>query len=803
MARSCIAVIAAACVMGVGAPSGAGAQQPAAAAPPQRALLDQFCVACHNDRLRTGGLSMQQLDITDVAANAETLEKIVRKLRDGEMPPAGRRRPDAVAIDSFATALEARLDAAAAPDPGRVASRRLNRTEYVNAVRDLLALEIEGADFLPGDLAGFGFDNNADVLSITPSLMARYMSAATKISRLALASPDNRPASHFYSVPARARQDARMDSRLPFATQGGLAVRHTFPLDGEYLFRIRLQRNSVSYGIEGIEEDEHAIELRVDHALVKRFAIGGKHQGLDPGTIIGVEEDDLEGQRIHTYRLTADDHLEVRVPVGAGTRTVAAAFTRTMPSAAASGSRIGIDKLQIAGPYDGQAPDHTPSRSRIFACYPGRANEEEPCARAIITTLARRAYRRPVTDADVQPLLELYAAGRGAGTFDTGIERAVEGLLSSPKFLIRLEEERVDAGAVYRLTDLEFASRLSFFLWKSIPDDELLDLAARGRLADPTVLAAQVRRMLEDRRATRFMDDFVEQWLQVRNIHSHEPDGALFRGYDTTLRDAMARETQLFFANQVREDRPVQDLLRADYTYLNERLARHYGIDGVYGSHLRRVRLSDERRMGLLGQGSVLTVTSYPDRTSVVLRGKWVLENLLGSPPPPPPPNVPPLEENASGARPESLRERMEQHRSNPVCASCHNRMDQLGFALEHYDAVGRWRDTDGGAPINASIMLAGQTVDTPREFREALLGYGHDAFVRTVVEKLLTYASGRGLGYADAPTVRDLMRDLARNGYRWSALVQGVVESAPFRMRRASRAGASGPASNAAPAGE
>ena len=801
MARSCIAVIAAAYVMGVGMP-GVAAQQPEGAVHPQRALLDEFCVACHNDRLRTGGFSMQNLDITDVAANAEILEKMVRKLRDGEMPPAGRRRPDAAAIDSFATALEVRLDAAAPPDPGRVASRRLNRTEYVNAVRDLLALEIDGADFLPSDLAGFGFDNNADVLSVTPSLMARYMSAATKISRLALASPDNRPASHFYSVPARARQDVRMDSRLPFATQGGLAVRHTFPLDGEYLFRIRLQRNSVSYGIEGIEEDEHAIELRVDHALVKRFAIGGKHKGLDPGTIIGVEEDDLEGQRIHTYRLTADDHLEVRVPVGAGTRTVAAAFTRTMPSAAASGSRIGIDKLQIAGPYDGQAPDHTPSRSRIFACYPGRADEEEPCARAIITTLARRAYRRPVTDADVQPLLEIYAAGRGTGTFDTGMERAVEALLSSPKFLMRLEGEPVDAGAAYRLSDLELASRLSFFLWKSIPDDELLDLAARGRLSAPDVLAAQVRRMLADRRAGRFLDDFVEQWLQVRNIHSHEPDRGLFRGYDTTLRDAMARETQLFFASQVREDYPIPELLRADYTYLNERLARHYGIGGVYGSHLRRVALSDERRMGLLGQGSVLTVTSYPDRTSVVLRGKWVLETLLGSPPPPPPPNVPPLEENDPGERPASLRERMEQHRSNPVCASCHNRMDELGFALEHYDAVGQWRETDGGAPIDARITLAGRMVDGPRAFREALLGYGDDAFVRTVVEKLLTYALGRGLGYADAPTVRNLVRELARNDYRWSALVQGIVESAPFRMRQTSRTSAAA-SPNAAPAGE
>ncbi len=794
------AAVAAACMLGAAALNAAAAQEPDHP-PRQRALVDEYCVACHNDRLQTGGLSLESLDIRDVATNAEILEKVVRKLRDGEMPPEGRRRPDAAAIDSFAASLEAALDAAAPVAPGRVASRRLNRTEYANAIRDLLALEIDGADFLPGDLAGFGFDNNADVLSITPSLMARYLSAATRINRLALASPDNRPASHVYSVPARARQDARMDGRLPFATQGGLAVRHTFPLDGEYLFKVRLQRNSVSYGIEGIEEDEHAIELRVDHTLVKRFRIGGKFKGLDPGTIIGVEEDDLEGQRIHTYRLTADDHLEVRVPVGAGTRTVAAAFTRTMPSAAATRARIGIDRLQIAGPYSGQVPEHTPSRGRLFVCHPGRADEEERCARKIITTLVRRAYRRPATESDVRPLLEIYAAGRGAGTFDTGIERAVEALLSSPKFLMRLEDEPVDAGAVYRLSDLELASRLSFFLWKSIPDDELLDLAVRGRLADPAVLAAEVRRMLADGRATRFMDDFVEQWLQVRNLHSHEPDSALFPSYDTTLRDAMARETQLFFASQVREDRPIPELLRADHTYLNERLAPHYGVDRVHGSHLRRVKLSDERRMGLLGHGSVLTVTSYPDRTSVVLRGKWILENLLGSPPPPPPPNVPPLAGNAPGAAPASLRERMEQHRSNPVCASCHNRMDVLGFALEHYDAVGRWRATDGGAPIDARITLAGRLVDGPRAFREALLGYGHHAFVRTVVEKLLTYALGRGLGYGDAPVVRRLVRELARNDYRWSALVQGIVESAPFRMRRASHAGAAGPGPTAAPA--
>ena len=771
---------------------GGGEHVAGQAALPQRALLDQYCVTCHSDRLKTGGLSLESLDVTDVHGNAEVLEKVVRKLRDGQMPPEGRPRPDAPTLDSFVTTLETGLDRVVANDPGQVVFHRLNRTEYVNVIHDLLALEVNGAELLPSDMAGFGFDNNADVLAITPGLMSRYISAATKISRLALASPDIRPTTQVYTVPVKARQDARMGEDLPFATHGGLAVRHTFPLDGEYAFKVHLKRNSVSYAIEGIEEDEHQIELRVDHALIRRFTIGGKFKGLDPGTIIGAEEDDLEGQQIHTYRMTADDDVELRIPISAGTRTVAVAFTRTLPSAVASGSPIGIDKLQISGPYNGRVPADTPSRQQVFVCLPTSSGEEAPCARTIISTLAKSAYRRPVTERDVQPLLAIYAAGRIAGSFDTGIERALEAMLSSPKFLFRVEEEPVDAtrGTVYPLSNLELASRLSFFLWKSIPDDDLLDVATRGMLTDPAMLATQVRRMLADRRATRFMDDFVEQWLHVRNIYSHEPDGVRFRGFDPTLRDAMVRETQLFFASQVREDRPIQELLRANYTYLNERLARHYGIDDIYGSHLRRVTLTDDRRFGLLGQGSVLTVTSYPNRTSVVVRGKWVLENLLGSPPPPPPPNVPPLKENTPGAKPESLRDRMEQHRSNPVCASCHTRMDPLGFALEHYDAVGQWRETDDGAPINTMITLAGETIDNPAAFREALLDYGQDAFIRTVVEKLLTYALGRGVSYTDAPTVRQLVRDLTNDNYRWSSLVLGIIESAPFQMRRVSDLG-------------
>ena len=779
-----------------GPPPGAAGEQAPAPAPPARELFDRYCVTCHNERLRTAGLLLDRLDVSRVRANAETLEKVVRKLRSGQMPPAGRPRPDAETIDAFAGALEAALDQAAAadPDPGRVASRRLNRLEYVNAVADLLDLEIDGEALLPSDMAGFGFDNNADVLSITPSLMSRYIAAATRISRVAVGSPDNRPVMQVYKV-GYERRDVRRSEDMPFATHGGLAVRHTFPLDGEYRFAIRLKRNETIETIDGIAEDEHRIELRIDHALVRRFPIGGRFPGPDPGMLIAVPEDDVAGQRLHEYRMTADQELEVRVQVNAGTRLVSAGFTDSAPSPNVPADLPGIDMLYISGPFDGTVPEDTLSRRRIFTCRPdgGAAEEEEACAREIVGALARRAYRRPVRGADVEPLLAVYREGRAAGGFEAGVERALEALLSMPGFLLRVERQPVGTrpGGVYRLTDLELASRLSFFLWKSIPDDELLDLAAADRLRDPGVLAAQVRRMLADRRATRFLNDFVGQWLQIRNIHSQDPDGALFAGFNDSLRNAMVRETELFFESQVREDRPIPELLRADYTFLNEQLARHYGVDDVYGSRFRRVTWNDDRRHGLLGHASLLTVTSYANRTSVVLRGKWVLETLLGSPPPPPPANVPPLEEN-DRRNPTSLRERMELHRGSPVCASCHRRMDPLGFAMENFDAIGRWREDDGGARIDSTIELSGRVVDSPRAFREALLAEGDEEFIRTVAEKLLTYALGRGVAYYDQPAVRRITRELAGDGYRWSSLVQAVVASDQFRMRRAPRPGES-----------
>jgi len=754
---------------------------------PDRSLLAQYCLGCHNDRLKTGGLTLEKLDVGDVRENAAVLEKVVRKLRSHQMPPPGSRRPDAVAETRFLAALEGALDRAAAmaPNPGSIPPRRLNRTEYAYAIRDVLALDLGNAELLPSDTVAGGFDTNADGLTITPGLMARYLSAATRISRAALGSPDSRPVTATYRVSAQVRQDARMSEEMPFSTYGGLAVRHTFPLDGEYLFKLLLKRNSGGT-IIGIEEDEHQLELRVDHALVKRFTIGGEVKGLDSGTMIAIPDDDPDGRRIHEYRMTADDGLEVLVRVNAGTRVVAVGFTDLLPAAVKSDPGIGIDIVRISGPFRATVPTDTPSRRRILVCRPVGVHSEEPCARKIIGTLARRAFRRPIVEDDVRPLLEIYREGRRARDFDAGIEFALEALLSSPSFLMRVERDPAGATAsgANRLSDLELASRLSFFLWKSVPDDELLALAARGGLKPPTALANQVRRMLADRRATRFLNDFVEQWLEVRNLRSHEPDARQFPDVDPTLREAMAQETRLFFESQVRDDRPIQDLLRANYTFLNERLARHYGIDDVYGSHFRRVPLPQERRQGLLGHGSVLTVTSYPNRTSVVLRGKWVLENLLGAPPPPPPANVPPLKENDGKSMPTAVRERMERHRSNVVCASCHVRIDPLGFALEHYDAVGRWRDTDAGVAIDAAIELRGRRIDGVKAFREALLA-DSDEFVRTVTEKLLTYALGRRLIYSDAPVVRQLGRDVAQKDHRWSALILGIVQSTPFQMRR------------------
>jgi cytochrome c551/c552 len=781
---------------------GLQAAQSQPAAPIDRSVLDQYCVTCHNTKLKTAGLSLDTIDLAQVAANAEALEKVARKLRSGQMPPAGRPRPDQPRLHQFVTAVEDALDRAAASsaNPGRIAVRRLNRLEYVNAVHDLLALDIDPG-LLPADNLGVGFDNNANILSVTPSLMQRYMSAASRVSRLALGDPAIRPTVLVYKAPAFAQQDVRMSEDLPFGTHGGLAVRHVFPLDAEYVFKVRLQRNSGADTIRGMD-NEVQVELNIDHTLVKRFSVGGRYKGFDPALANAIPEDDIEGRERHDYRLTADHHMEVRIPIAAGPRVVSVAFTdaaamipERVPMAPSSlktrfhwddAGDPGIDYVEISGPYAATVPKTTPSRQRIFACQPTRERDVESCARTILTTLAQRAYRRPVGSADVEELMRLFKAGNQQGGFEAGIGIALETLLSSPAFLFRLERDPADArpGTVYRVSDLELASRLSFALWKSIPDEELLQVAAQGRLHEPPVRAQQVRRMLADPKAKRWMDDFMAQWLTVRSLQGHEPDPGLFPEFDDTLRQAMLKETELFFESQVRNDTSVLDLLRADYTFLNEQLARHYGVPDVYGSHFRRVPVTDPARKGLLGHASILTVTSYADRTSVVLRGKWVLDTLLGAPPPPPPPDVPALEQNKPGATPRSLRERMEQHRKNSVCASCHAAMDPFGFALENFSATGRWRDTDGGAPIDpASKTPDGTTIDAPAGFRTYLMGRG-DEFVRTLTARLLEYFLGRSLEYYDGPALRQIVRDAAADNHRWSSLILRIVESGPFQMR-------------------
>lgn len=799
----------------LGAPRHIAAQAPAqraagnGAAPPQ-VFLDTYCVTCHNARLRTGNLVLEKLD-PDIAAAAPVFEKVAWKLRAGLMPPPGRLQPDEATRRTTVAAIEAALDAAAlaAPDPGYVATHRISRLEYVNAIRDLLDLEVDGEVLLPADSAGAGFDNDSGVLKVTPALMARYLSSATKISQLAMGSPALRPVTHVHRISDYLRQETRMSEELPFGTYGGDAFHYTFPRDGDYVFKLRLKRANLYDVIRGLNRDVE-IEVRLDRALVRRFKIEARHPGYDWGILVAPEPDDLEGRGRHEFRVTADDGLEFRIPVRGGTRLVSAAFTgwplvfqhvsQRRPSIKNAvdnddADSPGIDTVEISGPYDATGAGDTATRRRILVCQPQTARDEEPCARRILQTLARRAYRRPVTATEVEDLLAFYRRGRGEGSFDDGIEGALEALLASPGFLLRVEESSADAepGTIERISDLELASRLSFFLWASIPDEELLSLAERGALFDQDVLEQQVRRMLADPRATAFVNSFTGQWLITRNAATHELDPGLFPEVDGNLEQAIVREMELFVESQVGEDRSVLDLLRADYTFLNERLARHYGIPQVYGSHFRRVQLDDERRFGLLGKGAVHMVTSYANRTSVVLRGKWVLESLLDSPPPSPPANVPSLADN-DASKPTTLRERLEQHRSSPVCATCHSVIDPLGFPLESFDASGRWRTMDGDVPLDSSSVLPdGTQLDDVADLRRFLVEKRGDVFLRTVTTKLLGYALRREVEHYDMPTVREVMRNAAGDGYRWSSLITGLVKSTPFGMRRVPAADADG----------
>ncbi|HEV8318009.1 MAG TPA: DUF1592 domain-containing protein [Vicinamibacterales bacterium] len=792
-------------VVQASAPPRASVQAPAASesAPstPARELVARYCVTCHNERLKTANLLLDQADAREVFRSAETWEKVIVKLRARAMPPPGRPRPDNATYDAVAGWLETEIDRAAAarPNPGRPADlHRLNRTEYANAVRDLLGVEIDGTALLPPDEQAYGFDTNAHALSVSPPLLDRYLTAAARIARFAMGDPTLRPEFERYTAVKNNSnertwlwQTERLGEEFPLGSRGGIAARHYFPVDGEYLFKVRLDRTWEGV-IRGLNVPNE-IEIRVDGRRVWQFTIGG-----------GFGFDGLKGPDSRVSLYDADEVLQVRVPIKAGLRQVVVTVVKSdavkpeglgparMPIWSlrydSANAQLIVSSLLIGGPYNGRLPQDSPSRRRIFVCHPASVNEETACATKILATLARRAYRRPTTTEDIETLLDFYKKGRAGGDFDTGVRAALERLLVSPDFLFRIEvdPDHVPPGTAYRLSDVELASRLSFFLWSSIPDEELLDLAIDGKLRDAKLLDQQVRRMLSDPRArAALVDNFFGQWLQVRNVWLLTPDtNRKYPWFDDNLRTAFVRETELFLDAQLKEDRSIVELLDAKDTFLNEQLARHYGIPNVYGSHFRRVTLADENRWGLLGKASVLSVASYPHRTSPTIRGKWLLENVLGAPVPPPPPDVNTTLENQT-ARATSVREMLEAHRKNPVCASCHARMDPIGFSLENFDAIGQWRTTDAGTAINASgVLLDGTTVEGPAALRRALVAQ-KGQFVKSVTEKLLMFAVGRQIDYYDAPAIRAIVRAAAADDYRWSSTILALVKSAPFQMRR------------------
>jgi len=762
-------------------------------------VLDDFCVGCHNSRLQTANLNLAERLLEPVGKHADLWEKVLLKLEARSMPPAGRRaRPKPSTYDAFASWLKVSLDESAAtnPQPGRPSIHRLNRTEYTNAIRDLLALEIDGPSFLPADDLSFGFDNNASLLNISPALMERYVSTAHKISRRAIGAETQTPVAQTYEVARTLVQDVRISDSLPFGSRGGISVEHFFPLEGEYVLRAKLLRDLVG-NIYGLARKEH-LEFRIDGNDVGTFQIGGDATCGD-GSLSAAG---------YNGCMHADDELSVRIQVSAGAHKIGITFLQrtlapegvtprrlpvgnfTLSSAQnpLESEQMSIGSFTIDGPYSAVGPGNTKSRRRIFTCRPSDSTNqsEQTCAREILRTLVRRAFRRPATESDLATFLDFYETGRQTNGFDAGIQLALTRLLVDPEFLFRIEVDPIDAtpGTVYQLTDLELASRLSFFLWSSVPDDELLRLATHGKLSEPTVLLNQVKRMLKDGRSSALVTSFAAQWLHLRNVQRTRPDVNLFPEFDDNLRNAFAKETELLIENQLREDLSLVDLLTANYSFINERLARHYGLSGIYGNRFRRVFFpTHSGRGGLLGHGSILTVTSHTTRTSPVIRGKWILDNILGAPPPPPPDDVPALDENTTGESPRTVRERLEQHRENPVCASCHAQMDPLGFALENFDGIGRWRDSAYEVPIDASATLPDGTVlNGPAELR-SLLSSRREAFVRTVTAKLLTYALGRGLNANDKPAIRQIVRD-ASPDFRWSSIILGITQSVPFTMR-------------------
>jgi len=792
-----------------------------------RAFVEQHCIACHNDRARAAGLSLASAP-ADVTADAALWEKVLHKVRSGQMPPAGRPRPDAATARAVVRTIAETLDrhAEAHPQPARVGAHRLNRTEYANAVRDVLGLEVDASALLLPDEADDGFDNIAASLALSPAHLERYLAAARQISRLAVGDRTlaDAPASSLYKLPKLLEQDVRLGDDLPFGSRGGLAVRHFFPVAGDYTFKVRLRRQVYDY-IIGMGHPQ-ALDLRVDGVRVQRFTVGGEATGM-PGPLTWNGE--IVGETPYElYMHAADDGLEVRTRVAAGTHLVSASFVDTpweaegvqqpLPVDFARGADemyeglAAVDSLAVTGPFvtgsvtvtndahsatpvtvtdpvTSGAGSDTASRRAIFICTPAATATPaaaRACATRILTRLATRAYRRPATPADIDTLLTFYDRGReSGGSFDAGIQQAIERMLVSFNFLFRIERTPATTTrtAAYRVSDLELASRLSFFLWNSVPDDTLRDLAVRGRLRQPAVLEQQVRRMLADPRARALTTSFAAQWLTLRKASAWLPDPNMFPEFDENLRRAFIEETTRFIDDQRLADRSILDLIRADYSFVNARLADHYGLAGITGDRFRKVTFTDGARGGVLGHGSVLMVTSYPDRTAPVVRGAWVLENLLGMPPPPPPLNVPQLQATDTAGKPRTMRAQMELHRQNPACATCHVRMDPLGFSLENFDAIGRWRTRDTGGPIDAASVFAdGTPIDGVAGLRRFLLQH-QDDYVETFVSKMLTYALGRHVDHRDMPAIRRIVREAAPGEFRWTAIILGIVKSTPFQM--------------------
>jgi mono/diheme cytochrome c family protein len=796
---------------------------------PSKAFVETYCVTCHNERRKTAGLALDTLDVTNVAAHAPEWEKAVVKLRAGLMPPSGMPRPEQPVIEEFTSSLEAALDRAAQahPDPGRTEPfHRLNRAEYQNAIRDLLGLDVDAATLLPADEVSYGFDNIAGVLKLSPLLTERYLNAAQKVARLALGTPAP-PNGELYRVPDQLDQDVRLDG-MPVGTRGGTRVEYFAPRDGEYDIKARLGRG-IDYDIPHFLGEQN-LEISVDGERVHMFTLPAtpdddlnierevfKAPEATAGRVrqptVDANGDPLPGMSAASMaRRSLDDDWVIRVPLKAGVHEIRATFLmktdavpegfrkpflkpyigRGIDDARETREGAALRELEIMGPLHPGGAATSPSYRRVFVCHPAKVApaEEASCAKAILSTLARRAYRRPVTDEDVKVLLDFYRGARASAGFDGGIELALQRILVSPSFLFRTEftPGAAPSSGTYRISDIELASRLSFFLWSSIPDDELMDLATQGKLHDPATLERQTRRMLADPRSQAFTTNFAGQWLSLRRLPDIVPDPFLFPDYGDTLALAFQREAELFFDSIVREDRPTVDLLTADYTFVNERLAEHYGIPNVKGVNFRRVVLDDDSpRRGLLGKGAILTVTALPNRTSPVVRGKWVLQNLLGAPPPEPPPNVPALAENGNQVtKVRTMRERLEQHRANATCASCHRLMDPIGFALESFDAVGKYRTYDENfEPIdNTGVYSDGARIDGVAGLRQVLVNHS-DQFLVNMTKTLLTYALGRGVEYYDAPAVRAILRDAAPQNYRFASLILGIVKSTPFQMRR------------------